>query len=105
MNYGHAPDFEVDIKGDKASITLPDIAKVDQKWLFGKLRIISAIRKYTEIKTIRFIEEYEKKEEKEEEEGDKEEKDKKPEKEDKGEKKEEKSIKEEKKEEKGKDKE
>lgn len=62
MIYGQSDSFGIKISGDSVDIKLPDFVKIDQKWLLQKLRVVSLIRKYTDLKVVRFIEEYVKKE-------------------------------------------
>src|SRR3990172_906282 len=61
MGYGLAEQFKIDIKGDHADIRLPDICKTDEKWFVSKFRVIADLRELTDLKIIRFLEEYEKK--------------------------------------------
>jgi hypothetical protein len=45
-----------------ADIQLPDVCKTDEKWFVSKFRVVADLRELTDLKTIRFLEEYEKKE-------------------------------------------
>src|SRR5438093_5992157 len=62
MDYGLADQFKLDLKGGSAEIHLPDVCKTDEKWFVSKFRVVADLRELSDLKTIRFIEEYEKKE-------------------------------------------
>jgi len=62
MDYGLADQFKIDLKGGSAEIHLPDVCKTDEKWFVSKFRVVADLRELSELKTIRFVEEYEKKE-------------------------------------------
>lgn len=57
--------FEVDIEGDVAEIEVPLNASFNQSWIFSKRQIPEDIFQYTDIKKVRFVEEFEKPEEEE----------------------------------------
>jgi FKBP-type peptidyl-prolyl cis-trans isomerase 2 len=61
MDYGLAEQFSLEIEGDRAVIRLPDLCKTDEKWFVSKFRVVADLRELTDLRTIRFIEEYEKK--------------------------------------------
>jgi len=61
MDYGLADQFKIDLKGGSAEIHLPDVCKTDEKWFVSKFRVVADLRELSELKTIRFVEEYEKK--------------------------------------------
>ncbi len=65
MDYGHA-DFEIDLEDDVLEVILPDECKYGQGWFVVKYQIVGDLRRHTEIKNIRFVEEYEGKKEPEE---------------------------------------
>src|SRR2546428_2660660 len=62
MDYGLAEQFKIDLKGGSAEIHLPDVCKTDEKWFVSKFRVVADLRDLSDLKTIRFVEEYEKKE-------------------------------------------
>lgn len=62
MDYGLAEQFKIHLKGGSAEIQVPDVCKTDEKWFVSKFRVIADLRDLSELKTIRFVEEYEKKE-------------------------------------------
>jgi len=62
MDYGLADQFKIDLKGGSAEIHLPDVCKTDEKWFVSKFRVVADLRDLSDLKTIRFVEEYEKKE-------------------------------------------
>src|SRR2546428_6755506 len=62
MDYGLADQFKIDLKGGSAEIHLPDVCKTDEKWFVSKFRVVADLRELSELKAIRFVEEYEKKE-------------------------------------------
>lgn len=67
MDYGPSEEFGFEVKDDVLEIRLPDICKYDEKWFIAKYKVVSDLRKSTDLAVIRFVEEYEKKEKKEEE--------------------------------------
>lgn len=67
MDYGPPEEFGFEVKDDVLEIRLPDICKYDEKWFIAKYKVVSDLRKSTDLAVIRFVEEYEKKEKKEEE--------------------------------------
>ncbi len=62
MDYGLAEQFKIHLKDGTAEIQLPDVCKTDEKWFVSKFRVVADLRELSELKTIRFLEEYEKKE-------------------------------------------
>ena len=62
MDYGLAEQFKIHLKEGVAEIQLPDVCKTDEKWFVSKFRVVADLRELTDLKTIRFLEEYEKKE-------------------------------------------
>jgi FKBP-type peptidyl-prolyl cis-trans isomerase SlyD len=62
MDYGLGEQFKVQLQDGTAEIHLPDVCKTDEKWFVSKFRVVADLRELSELKTIRFIEEYEKKE-------------------------------------------
>ena len=62
MDYGLGEQFKIHLKDGTAEIQLPDVCKTDEKWFVSKFRVVADLRELTEMKTIRFLEEYEKKE-------------------------------------------
>ncbi len=62
MDYGLADQFKIDLKGGSAEIQLPDVCKTDEKWFVSKFRVVADLRELSDLKMIRFVEEYEKKE-------------------------------------------
>jgi FKBP-type peptidyl-prolyl cis-trans isomerase 2 len=62
MDYGLGEQFKIELKDGTAEIQLPDVCKTDEKWFVSKFRVVADLRDLTELKTIRFLEEYEKKE-------------------------------------------
>ncbi len=67
MDYGTSEEFGFEVKDGTLEIHLPDICKYDEKWFIAKYKVVSDLRKSTDLTVIRFVEEYEKKEKKEEE--------------------------------------
>ncbi len=67
MDYGLADQFKIRLKDGEAEIQLPDVCKTDEKWFVSKFRVVADLRELSELRTIRFLEEYEKKEPKPEE--------------------------------------
>ena len=62
MDYGLGEQFKIHLKDDAAEIQVPDVCKTDEKWFVSKFRVVADLRELTDLKTIRFLEEYEKKE-------------------------------------------
>jgi FKBP-type peptidyl-prolyl cis-trans isomerase 2 len=62
MDYGLAEQFKIHLKSGVAEIELPDVCKTDEKWFVSKFRVVADLRELSDLKSIRFIEEYEKKE-------------------------------------------
>ncbi len=62
MDYGLGDQFKIQLKDGTAEIQLPDVCKTDEKWFVSKFRVVADLRELSELKTIRFLEEYEKKE-------------------------------------------
>ena len=67
MDYGLGEEFKIRLEDGTAEIHLPDVCKTDEKWFVSKFRVVADLRELSELKTIRFVEEYEKKEPKPEE--------------------------------------
>jgi peptidylprolyl isomerase len=67
MDYGLGEQFRIRLQDGIAEIHLPDVCKTDEKWFVSKFRVVADLRELSELKTIRFLEEYEKKEPKAEE--------------------------------------
>ena len=55
-------EYPIHLKDDAAEIQVPDVCKTDEKWFVSKFRVVADLRELTDLKTIRFLEEYEKKE-------------------------------------------
>ena len=66
MDYGLGEQFKIHLEDGASEIQLPDVCKTDEKWFVSKFRVVADLRELTELKTIRFVEEYEKKETKSE---------------------------------------
>ncbi len=62
MDYGLGEQFKIHLKEGVAEVQLPDVCKTDEKWFVSKFRVVADLRELSELKTIRFLEEYEKKE-------------------------------------------
>jgi peptidylprolyl isomerase len=62
IDYGLAEQFQIRLHDVGAEIQLPDVCKTDEKWFVSKFRVVADLRELTELRTIRFVEEYEKKE-------------------------------------------
>ena len=62
MDYGLADQFKIHLQDGSAEIRLPDVCKTDEKWFVSKFRVVADLRELSDLKSIRFIEEYEKKE-------------------------------------------
>ncbi len=61
MDYGLAEQFKIDLKGENLEVKVPDVCKTDEKWFVSKFRVVADLRELTDLKTMRFVEEYEKK--------------------------------------------
>ncbi len=62
--YPQSDEFTFEFKGDEeVDVILPDIVKLDTNWAMAKFRLVSDLRKYLDIKTVRMIEVYVRKEE------------------------------------------
>lgn len=62
-DFGRSNDFKVSITGETAELTLSDICKYNQTWFTVKYKIVSDLRQFLGMTTVRFIEEYIKKDE------------------------------------------
>jgi len=51
-------ELEIQMEEDALDIVLPDECKYDQGWIVSKYRIVGDLRKYIDVKTINFIEQY-----------------------------------------------
>ncbi|MFO7791377.1 MAG: FKBP-type peptidyl-prolyl cis-trans isomerase [Candidatus Saliniplasma sp.] len=51
-------DIEVERNEDEIDIVLPDRCKYDQSWVVSKYRVVGDLRKYLDVETINFIEQY-----------------------------------------------
>ena len=60
MDYGQgrAEGFGVKVEGDAVTLDLPDSCKYDQRWFVAKYRLVSDLRAYCGMKTVRFVESY-----------------------------------------------
>jgi FKBP-type peptidyl-prolyl cis-trans isomerase 2 len=67
-DYGRSDEFKASIKGDVLELTLADMCKYNQTWFTVKYKVVSDLRQFLGLTTVRFIEEYVKKEEPKEEE-------------------------------------
>jgi hypothetical protein len=63
MHFNKPGDFEINIKKDEAEIILPDVCKYDLGWFQTKYRVVSDLREYAGINTVKFLEVYVKKKE------------------------------------------
>ncbi|MFQ5837713.1 MAG: peptidylprolyl isomerase [Thermoplasmata archaeon] len=63
MDYGSSDGFKVKVEKGVADILLPEVCKYDEKWFVTKYKVVSDLRDFAGLKTIRFVEEYTKKEE------------------------------------------
>lgn len=61
MDYGLAEQFKIDLKGEALEVRIPDLCKTDEKWFVSKFRVVADLRELTDLRTMRFVEEYEKK--------------------------------------------
>ncbi len=59
-------ELEVSKEDDTIDIVLPEECKYDQSWIVSKYRVVGDLRKFLDIKTINFIEQYVEEEEDEE---------------------------------------
>ncbi|MDO9537553.1 MAG: FKBP-type peptidyl-prolyl cis-trans isomerase [Thermoplasmata archaeon] len=66
-DYRNSSEFKASVKEDVLELTLADMCKYDQAWFTLKYKVVSDLRQFLDIKTIRFVEEYVKKEEPKEE--------------------------------------
>lgn len=64
LDFGGSEDFKITLKksGTEVDITLPEVCKYSADWSLAKLKIVSDLRQYLDLKVIRFIEVYIKKE-------------------------------------------
>lgn len=62
-DYGKSDEFKAVIKGDELRLVLADMCKYDQAWFTLKYKVVSDLRKFLDLKTINFVEEYVKKDE------------------------------------------
>jgi len=62
MDYGLGEQFQIRLEDGVAEVLLPDVCKTDERWFVSKFRVVADLRELSEIKTIRFLEEYERKE-------------------------------------------
>jgi FKBP-type peptidyl-prolyl cis-trans isomerase 2 len=62
MDYGLGEQFKIHLKDGTAEIQVPDVSRTDEKWFVTKFRVVADLREITDLKIIRFLEEYEKKE-------------------------------------------
>jgi FKBP-type peptidyl-prolyl cis-trans isomerase 2 len=62
MDYGLSDQFKIQLKDGRAEIRLPDVCKTDEKWFVSKFRVVADLRELSDLKSIRFVEEYERKE-------------------------------------------
>jgi FKBP-type peptidyl-prolyl cis-trans isomerase 2 len=58
MHYGNSSGFGVNIEGKKLTMTLPETAKLDQKWISAKLLVVADAFKYAGMDEVEFIEKY-----------------------------------------------
>ncbi|MBW3582535.1 MAG: FKBP-type peptidyl-prolyl cis-trans isomerase [Euryarchaeota archaeon] len=58
LNYRRGLDFEVTIEDKAARVLVPDEAKYDQQWAVAKFRVAHDVGHYTDMETVRFVEEY-----------------------------------------------
>jgi FKBP-type peptidyl-prolyl cis-trans isomerase 2 len=63
MDYGSSEDFEVKVEKGVADILLPEVCKYDERWFVTKYKVVSDLRDFAGLKTVRFIEEYARREE------------------------------------------
>ncbi len=70
-DYGEA-EFKIELDGDELEVILPEECKYGQGWFIVKYQVVGDIRRHTEIKDIRLVEEYEGKTEEPDEEVEKE---------------------------------
>lgn len=66
MHFNKPGDFGIKIKKDEAEIVLPDVCKYDLGWFQTKYRVVSDLRDFAGINTVKFLEVYVKKKEDEE---------------------------------------
>ncbi|MHB8352498.1 MAG: FKBP-type peptidyl-prolyl cis-trans isomerase, partial [Thermoplasmata archaeon] len=58
IEYGHGPEFRIEMKGTTLSITVPERSKFDFQWMAAKPRLIEEIRSQLKPSTLHLIEEY-----------------------------------------------
>lgn len=68
IHYGNSTTFEINVEGENAEIKLPKGREYDQDWFYNKVKVVSDLWDYVNLKKVRFIEEHLKKEDKKEEE-------------------------------------
>ncbi len=61
MDYGLAEQFKIQKKDDALEVQVPDLCKTDEKWFVSKFRVVADLRELTDLRVMRFVEEYEKK--------------------------------------------
>ena len=66
MHFNKPGDFGIKINKDEAEIVLPDVCKYDLGWFQTKYRVVSDLRDFAGINTVKFLEVYVKKKEDEE---------------------------------------
>ncbi|MFO7619475.1 MAG: peptidylprolyl isomerase [Thermoplasmata archaeon] len=62
-DYGDSKEFKAKVDGEVLEMVLSDRCKYDQLWFTLKYKVVSDLRQFLNVKTIRFIDEYVKKEE------------------------------------------
>lgn len=63
IHYGTVENFVIVNTDEFTEITIPDMCKYDQRWYLVKHRIATDLQNFTDISTVKFIEEYKKREE------------------------------------------
>lgn len=58
MYYGSSASFSLGVDGKKVSITVPETAKIDQRWMNSKLRIVADAFEYAGMEEVQFVETY-----------------------------------------------
>ncbi|MBI2078656.1 MAG: FKBP-type peptidyl-prolyl cis-trans isomerase [Euryarchaeota archaeon] len=56
MDYPTSLTWDVEVKGDEATVTVPDEVKFDRNFLVAKYRIITDLHKLAELKSLRLVE-------------------------------------------------
>ena len=56
MHFGKPGDFKIKVKGDEAEIILAPECSYDLSWFQAKYRVVSDIRDFTSLMTVKFIE-------------------------------------------------